>query len=159
MIRQRPHPFTPWSRIAAGAWLAGCLGFALAQAEDARRNAKQSVEWAHYLLRIEADTALAEHVLQELLQKPDNPSTVNGDPVAQARAQCLIGEIKAARGDKTAAVAHFRQALVDSRLPKGERARVISKVMRPHLDRIARLPRPQSWQGRRGAALAPIASI
>jgi hypothetical protein len=130
MIRLRPHSFTTWSRFVTGAWLAGCLGFAWVHAEDPRRNAKQSVEWAYYLLRIEADTALAEHVLQEMLHRGGESSSIDVDPVARARAQCLVGEIKAARGDKASAIAHFKQALADTRLPKGERAQVIRKVMR-----------------------------
>lgn len=104
------------------------------QADNARRDAKRNIEWARYLLQIEADTAKAEGILRVLMQGESTPEAASGavltDPIARARAYALAGEITAARGDKATAVRHFLQALTDGLLPKAERSQVIVKVLR-----------------------------
>lgn len=84
---------------------------------------RQAVELARYLLRIEADTGQAWRVLQGVLR--------NGqDPVSQAQAQALVGEIQSARGENSIAANHMRQALESGSLPRRERTGLLRKLLR-----------------------------
>jgi outer membrane protein assembly factor BamB len=136
------------SRLPAS-WTALLLLF-LAQAWSLPRDGRQSVEWARYLIQIEADTAQALRVLQGVLK-------TNRESTALAFAHALLGEIEARKNDPTQAVEHLRKALGEGKLPKVDRARILNQLLRldpasiPSLSHLPKTPAPvSSWKALSG---------